>query len=67
MTIINLLGGPGSGKSTTAAGLFNIMKTEGMSVEFAGEFAKDLTWSERKFCLTDQFMMMAAIKNFQTF
>lgn len=45
--IINLFAGPGSGKSTTAAGLFFLMKTRGYSVELIHEFAKDLTWRGR--------------------
>lgn len=57
--IINLWGGPGTGKSTCAAGLFHIMKTEGCSVELVTEFAKDLTWDERSKCLKDQFYISA--------
>jgi dephospho-CoA kinase len=33
MRVINLAAGPGAGKSTTAAGLFNIMKLKGLKVE----------------------------------
>ena len=39
--IINLIGGPGSGKSTTAAGLFYKLKQMGIDCEMALEFAKD--------------------------
>jgi adenylate kinase family enzyme len=42
--IINLFGGPGSGKSTTAAGLFHRMKLAGYKVELVTEFAKQLTY-----------------------
>jgi adenylate kinase family enzyme len=45
--IINLFGGPGSGKSTTAARLFSEMKLEGYNVELVTEFAKQLTWQKR--------------------
>ena len=45
--IINLFAGPGAGKSTTASGLFFLMKTRGYSVELIHEFAKDLTWRGR--------------------
>ena len=41
MKVINLYGGPGSGKSTTAAGLFSLMKIEGQRVELVTEFARD--------------------------
>lgn len=50
MRVINLFGGPGAGKSTTAAGLFFIMKSDNEfvdSVELVTEFAKDLTYAER--------------------
>jgi ABC-type oligopeptide transport system ATPase subunit len=46
MKVINIAGGPGCGKSTTAAGLFNIMKLQGFRVELVTEVAKDLTWDE---------------------
>lgn len=45
--IINLYGGPGSGKSTTAAGVFYHLKQAGINSEYVQEFAKDLTWEER--------------------
>jgi adenylate kinase family enzyme len=45
--IINLFGGPGSGKSTTAAGLFHRMKLAGYKVELVTEFAKQLTYQKR--------------------
>ena len=44
--IINLYGGPGTGKSTTAAGVFYTLKQKGVSCELVTEFAKDLTWDE---------------------
>jgi len=45
--IINLFAGPGAGKSTTAAGLFHLMKLRGISVELVTEFAKQMVWQER--------------------
>lgn len=53
-TIINLFAGPGTGKSTVAAGVFHFMKLAGMNVELVTEFAKDLTWAERSACLQCQ-------------
>jgi adenylate kinase family enzyme len=38
---INIFGGPGAGKSTTAAALFAEMKRRGMNVELATEVAED--------------------------
>lgn len=42
--IINLFGPPCSGKSTTAAGLFYIMKSQSISCELVTEYAKDMVW-----------------------
>lgn len=48
MKVINLFGGPGAGKSTTASGLFFKMKCENLSkVELVTEFAKDMVYAER--------------------
>ena len=51
--IINLFGGPGIGKSTVAAGLFHLMKTQQMDVELVTEYAKDLVWEGREKFLRD--------------
>lgn len=44
---VNLFGGPGVGKSTTAAILFGEMKKLGMNVELVTEVAKDFVWEGR--------------------
>jgi len=59
MININLYGGPGTGKSTTAAGLFYAMKTAGYKVELVSEFAKELTFSDDWTRLKDQLLVMA--------
>lgn len=59
MKVINLFGGPGTGKSTTAAGLFYAMKSLGYKVELVTEFAKDLVYQESFFRLEDQLMIFA--------
>lgn len=41
---VGLYGGPGTGKSTTAALVFGALKQLGRNVEFVPEYAKDLTW-----------------------
>jgi len=41
---VNLFGGPGCGKSTMAADIFQRLKRAGVTVELVNEFAKDLTW-----------------------
>lgn len=45
--IINLFGGPGSGKSATAFGLCYHLKLKDINVEFVPEYAKVLLWSDR--------------------
>lgn len=55
MKVINLWGGPGSGKSTTAAGLFSHMKLRQKKVELVTEFAKDLTYEKSFITLSNQF------------
>jgi adenylate kinase family enzyme len=57
--IINLFGGPGSGKSTTAAGLFHKLKLIGVKTELVTEVAKDLTWEQRYKTLENQFYVTA--------
>src|SRR6185437_1604466 len=48
MLRVYLYGGPGTGKSTTAAQTFALLKQAGRNVELVREFAKDLTWEDRQ-------------------
>lgn len=59
MIVINLFAGPGAGKSTTAAGLFFLMKQAGFKVELVHEYAKQMVWEERQNILTDQLYLTA--------
>lgn len=52
--IVNLFAGPGAGKSTTAAGLFQKLKRNGITCELVTEFAKDITWENRTHALQCQ-------------
>jgi len=52
--VVSLFGGPGSGKSTTCAGLFASLKQDGISCEMVLEYAKDLIWEGNKRKLEDQ-------------
>ena len=45
--VVNLFGGPGTGKSTNAALLFGKLKIAGVNAELVTEYAKDLTWEKR--------------------
>lgn len=52
--VINLIGGPGSGKSTCASGIFYELKKLGINCEMALEFAKDKVWEESYRTMDDQ-------------
>ncbi len=45
--VINLLTGPGVGKSTTCADLFQELKRRGFNTEQIPEYAKDAAWENR--------------------
>lgn len=59
LKVINLWAGPGVGKSTLAAGLFNLMKSLDHSVELVTEFAKDVTWEKNYGTLQNQLVVLA--------
>jgi nicotinamide riboside kinase len=44
--IVNLFGGPGTGKSTLCGGLYTQLKVMGIDCEMAREYVKDLVWEE---------------------
>ena len=44
--VINLTGGPGTGKSTLCAQLFYLLKSQDIDVEMATEYVKDLVFEE---------------------
>lgn len=59
MLVINLWGAPGSGKSTTAAGLFFLMKINKWKVEQVTEFAKELVWDQHHSFFGDQMSIFS--------
>lgn len=59
MKTVNLFGGPGSGKSTAASGLFHEMKKHWISAEYVPEFAKELVWSDSHHMLSEQNYIFA--------
>ena len=59
MLNINFFGGPGTGKSTTSAGVFHEMKKNGYKVEYVSEYAKDLVYSKDFYKIKDQLMILA--------
>lgn len=56
--VINLYGGPGTGKSTTAAAVFVAMKNLGWNCELVTEFAKDKVWERSTDVLDNQIYIM---------
>ncbi len=60
LKVINLWAGPGTGKSTTAAGLFNMMKLRKHSVELVTEYATQLVWEKQHSSIFDNQMLLLA-------
>lgn len=69
MRVINLFGGPGSGKSTAAAALFVVLKNKGLRAELVGEEAKDQIYWGSPNQLLNQFLLAglqyARLKNLE--
>lgn len=63
MKVINLLGGPGSGKSTTAYGLAYKMKLCHMKVELVTEYAKELVYDGTLEMMLDRQEVIFAEQN----
>lgn len=59
MQVINLFAGPGAGKSTTAAGVFHLMKKRELNVELVTEYAKEICWEGHNNILRDQLFVLA--------
>ena len=57
--IINLFGGPGSGKSTVASGLFYTFKSKGLTCDNPYEFPKQVAWEDNNSQITDQLYILA--------
>lgn len=56
--VINLIGGPGAGKSTEMAGLFYFLKKRGVNCEMATEYVKDKAWEEDYRAMDDQIYII---------
>lgn len=56
--IVNLVAGPGAGKSTTAAGVFHELKMRGYNAEYVMEYAKDVTWEDASAKLENQIYVL---------
>ncbi len=56
--VINLYGGPGTGKSTSAALLYATLKSMGVNAELVREYVKDWAWEGRTIGTYDQLYFM---------
>ena len=59
MRVINLIGQPGAGKSTLAAGLFYSMKSRRFNVELVTEYTKDALYEKHDFVLEDELLLFS--------
>jgi hypothetical protein len=59
LTVINFFGGPGTGKSTTAAELYALMKKQHFKVELIHEVAKDYVWERWSHIFREQDWIFA--------
>lgn len=57
-TIINLYGGPGTGKSTSAGYIYYLLKSQNVNAELVREYVKDWAWEGRKISVYDQIYFM---------
>lgn len=65
MCRINLYGGPGSGKSTTAARVFSEMKDRKISVEHVSEYVKSWAYAKREVKEFDQVYIFAKQQQYE--
>jgi len=52
--VLNLIGGPGTGKSLYASYIFALLKMKGLNAEYVQEYAKELVWSKKTELLKNQ-------------
>lgn len=57
--VVELYGGPGTGKSTTAATVFACLKNADINAELITEYAKEWAWEGRRIGVLDQLYVMA--------
>lgn len=57
-TIISLYGGPGAGKSTSAAYMYYLLKAAGENAELVREYVKDWAWEGRRINTYDQIYFL---------
>jgi Cdc6-like AAA superfamily ATPase len=57
-TVICLYGGPGTGKSTTAAHIFSRLKQAQINAELVSEYVKEWAWEGRNMLPGDQYYFL---------
>jgi hypothetical protein len=57
--IVNLFGGPGSGKSTMASKIFSTLKEKGITCDIPYEYPKIVAWEENYSQISDQLYIFA--------
>lgn len=57
--VVNLIGGPGTGKTTTMALVFGTLKQLGIDAEMVTEFPKELVWEHRTETMKDELYIFA--------
>lgn len=57
--IINLFGGPGIGKSTTAAKIYHELQMMGYECDLPYEFPKQVAWEDNRSQISDQLFIFA--------
>lgn len=55
--VINIVGGPGSGKTTLAALLFAELKMQGHTAEYVQEYIKHLVWRNDTDAINNQYLV----------
>lgn len=57
--VINIVGGPGAGKSTITAGVFYELKKRALNAEISSEYAKDLVYENRSETFKDELYIFS--------
>lgn len=66
-TVINLFGGPSTGKSKTAADIYSHLKEKGQSVELVREYVKHWAYTKRKIEKYDQLYLLGKQSHYESF